>query len=66
MRDRTRGYTTDLPRIGMQFLANLRHCAGFTCQTESGTLYGFRLADGYDMIINDVKRIIRTDPTRAG
>ncbi len=73
MRDRTRSYTTDLPRIGLQFLAYIRSKLAaavpgtqLSCQTESGTLYIFRQADGYAMTINDVTRAIRTTTTEAG
>ena len=54
MRDRTRSYTTDLPRIGLPFLANMRSRLAdaepgtqLYTQTESGTLYAFRQADSY-------------------
>ncbi|MGP2427639.1 hypothetical protein V1954_20665 [Yersinia sp. 2538 StPb PI] len=73
MRDRTRSYTTDLPRIGLPFLANMRLSLADTapgtqisCQTESGTLYSFRQADGYAMTINGVTRAIRITTTQAG
>ncbi|ELW7388866.1 hypothetical protein AB8939_17020 [Yersinia enterocolitica] len=73
MRDRTRSYTTDLPRIGLPFLANMRRSLADTapgtqisCQTESGTLYSFRQADGYAMTINGVTRAIRITTTQAG
>lgn len=73
MRDRTRSYTTDLPRIGLPFLANMRSRlvdaepgTQFYTQTESGTLYTFRQADSYAMTINGVTRAIRTTTTQAG
>lgn len=73
MRDRTRTYTTDLPRIGLPFLANIRralaeasHGTEVSCQTESGTLRASRMADGYTMTINGVRRAIRIDTTQAG
>lgn len=73
MRGRTRSYTTDLPRIGLPFLANIRRSLADTapgtqisCQTESGTLYSFRQADGYTMTINGVTRAIRITTTQAG
>ena len=73
MRDRTRSYTTDLPRIGLKFLAHIRsNLVGavpgtqLSCQTECGTLYIFRQADGYAMTINDVTRAIRITTTQAG
>lgn len=73
MRDRTRNYTTDLPRIGLPFLRNIRralenavHGAEVASQTESGTLHTFRQADGYAMTINGVTRAVRVDTTSAG
>lgn len=73
MRDRTRAYTTDLPRIGLQFLGHMRKSLAdaepgtqFYTHTESGTLYTFRQADGYAMTINGVTRAIRTTTTQAG
>ncbi len=73
MRDRTRSYTTDLPRIGLPFLANMRSRLAdaepgtqLYTQTESGTLYAFRQADSYAMTINGVTRAIRTTTTKAG
>ncbi len=73
MRDRTRSYTTDLPRIGLPFLAHMRSRLAdaepgtqLYTQTESGTLYTFRQADSYAMIINGVTRVIRTTTTQAG
>jgi hypothetical protein len=61
VRDRTRSYTTDLPRIGLPFLANMRSRLAdaepgtqLYTQTESGTLYTFRQADSYAMTINGV------------
>ena len=73
MRDRTRSYTTDLPRIGLPFLANMRSRLAdaepgtqLYTQTESGTLYAFRQADSYAMTINGVTRAIRTTTTQAG
>ncbi|CAM8484855.1 hypothetical protein CIFRMM043B_22635 [Citrobacter freundii] len=73
MRDRTRSYTTDLPRIGLKFLAHIRSNlvdavpgTQLSCQTECGTLYIFRQADGYAMTINGVTRTIRTTTTQAG
>ena len=73
MRDRTRSYTTDLPRIGLPFLANMRSRLAdaepgtqLYTQTESGTLYTFRQADSYAMTINGVTRAIRTTTTQAG
>lgn len=73
MRDRTRSYTTDLPRIGLPFLANMRRRltdaepgTQLYTQTESGTLYTFRQADSYAMTINGVTRAIRTTTTQAG
>lgn len=73
MRDRTRSYTTDLPRIGLPFLANMRSRLAdaepgtqLYTQTESGTLYTFRQADSYAMTINGVTRAIRTTTTKAG
>lgn len=73
MRDRTRNYTSDLPRINLRFLADIgRGLVGakpdtqLHCQTESGTLYIMRQADGYAMTINGVTRVVRTDTTRAG
>ncbi len=63
MRDRTRSYTTDLPRIGLPFLAHMRSRLAdaelgtqLYTQTESGTLYTFRQADSYAMTINGVTR----------
>lgn len=73
MRDRTRSYTTDLPRIGLPFLVHMRRKlvdaepeTQLYTQTESGTLYIFRQADGYAMTINGVTRAIQTDTTMAG
>lgn len=73
MRDRTRSYTTDLPRIGLKFLAHIRSNlvdavpgTQLSCQTECGTLYIFRQADGYAMTINGVTRAIRITTTQAG
>ncbi len=73
MRDKTRSYTTDLPRIGLPFLANIRRNLAdtppgmqLTCQTESGILYTFRQADSYAMTINNVTRAIRITTTQAG
>ncbi|HDG9184886.1 TPA: hypothetical protein PBW37_004366 [Citrobacter freundii] len=73
MRDRTRSYTTDLPRIGLPFLANMRRRltdaepgTQLYTQTESGTLYTFRQADSYAMTINGVTQAIRTTTTQAG
>ncbi|MBC3625857.1 MULTISPECIES: hypothetical protein [Klebsiella] len=73
MRNRTRSYTTDLPRIGLPFLAHMRSRLAdaepgtqLYTQTESGTLHIFRQADGYAMTINGVTRTIRTTTTQAG
>lgn len=73
MRDRTRTYTTDLPRIGLKFLAHIRSNlvdaalgTQLYSQTESGALYTSRQADGYAMTINGVTRAIRITTTRAG
>ena len=73
MRDRTRSYTTDLPRIGLPFLSHMRSRLAdaepgtkLYTQTESGTLYTFRQADSYAMTINGVTRAIRTTTTQAG
>ncbi|HGO5654178.1 hypothetical protein QP231_03270 [Klebsiella pneumoniae] len=73
MRNRTRSYTTDLPRIGLPFLAHMRSRLAdaepgtqLHTQTESGTLHIFRQADGYAMTINGVTRTIRTTTTQAG
>lgn len=73
MRNRTRSYTTDLPRIGLPFLANMRSRLAdaepgtqLYTQTESGTLYAFRQADSYAMTINGVTWAIRTTTTKAG
>lgn len=73
MRYSTRHYTTDLPRIGLQFLNNVRRMlvdsspgTQITCQTESGMLYTLRQADGYVMTINGVTRAIRITTTQAG
>ncbi|EJR0238841.1 MULTISPECIES: hypothetical protein [Enterobacter cloacae complex] len=73
MRDRTRSYTTDLPRIGLPFLTHMRSrladaepATQIYTQTESGTLYTFRQADSYAMTINGVTRVIRTTTTQAG
>ncbi|MCX9070645.1 hypothetical protein [Citrobacter portucalensis] len=73
MRDRTRSYTEDLPRIGLPFLANMRRNLANAApgtqlytQTESGTLYTFRQADGYAGTINGVTRAIRITTTQAG
>lgn len=73
MRNRTRSYTTDLPRISLKFLAHIRSSlvdavpgTQLSCQTECGTLHIFRQADGYAMTINGVTRTIRTTTTRAG
>ena len=73
MRGRTRSYTTDLPRIGLPFLAHMRSRLAdaepgtqLYTQTESGTLYTFRQADSYAMTINGVTRAIRTTTTQAG
>lgn len=72
MRDRTRSYTTDLPRIGLPFLANMRSRLAdaepgtqLYTQTESGTLYTSRQADSYAMTINGVTRAIRTTTTQG-
>lgn len=73
MRDRTRNHTTDLPRVGLPFLANIRRIlvntspgTQLSCQTESGTLHTMRQPDGYVMTINGVTRIIRISLTDAG
>lgn len=73
MRDRTRTYTSELPRIGLQYLASIRRGlvdaqpgTQLYCHTEIGTLYTFRLADSYAMTINGVTRPIRTTTTQAG
>jgi hypothetical protein len=72
VRDRTRSYTTDLPRIGLPFLANMRRLADaepgtqLYTQTESGTLYTFRQADSYAMTINGVTRAIEPRPHKPG
>lgn len=73
MRDRTRSYTTDLPRIGLPFLAHMRSRLAdaepgtqLYTQTENGMLYTFRQADSYAMTINGVTRAIRTTTTQAG
>lgn len=73
MRYRTRAYTTELPRIGLPFLGNMRRALAnanegteVICQTESGTLHTFRHADRYAMTINGVTRAIRIDTTSAG
>lgn len=73
MRDRTRTYTGDLPRIGLQFLVNTRRGlvdaqpgTQLYCHTEIGTLYISRQADSYAMTINGVMRSIRTTTTQAG
>lgn len=73
MRDRTRSYTTDLPRIGLPFLANIRSGLAdaepgtqFCTHTESGTLYTFLLASSYGMTINGVTWAVRTTTTKAG
>ncbi|HGS6533647.1 TPA: hypothetical protein ACMEJZ_005502, partial [Klebsiella pneumoniae] len=70
MRNRTRSYTTDLPRISLKFLAHIRSNlvdavpgTQLSCQTECGTLHIFRQADGYAMTINGVTRTIRTTTT---
>ncbi|NUD79474.1 hypothetical protein HUC42_06020 [Escherichia coli] len=73
MRDRTRNYTQNMPRINLRFLADIRSRlvdvqpgTELYCQTESGTLYTFRQADSYAMTINGVTRAIRTTTTQAG
>ena len=73
MRDRTRSYTTDLPRIGLPFLVNMRRRLTelspgmqISCTTESGVLYTSRHADGYAMTINGITWLIRTTITQAG
>lgn len=73
MRDRTRTYTGDMPRIGLQFLVNIRRglvdaqpATQLYCHTEIGTLYTVRQADSYAMTINGVTRSIRTTTTQAG
>ena len=73
MRDRTRSYTTDLPRIGLPFLVNMRRRLSerspgmqISCTTESGVLYTSRHADGYAMTINGITWLIRTTITQAG
>lgn len=73
MRDRTRSYTTDLPRIGLQFLADMRRSLAVAtpdvqlgCRTEAGTLYTTRRGDDYLMTINGITRTIRLTTTRAG
>lgn len=73
MRDQTRSYTTDLPRINLQFLTHLRdklsNAAPNTqvyCDTESGRLYLSRYSDGYSATINGVTRKIGITATRAG
>ncbi|HDT1810444.1 MULTISPECIES: hypothetical protein [Klebsiella/Raoultella group] len=72
MRGRTRSYTTDLPCIGLPFLADMRRTLAdadpgtqLYTQTECGTLYIFRQADSYAMTINGVTRAIRTTITQA-
>lgn len=73
MRDRTRSYTQDMPRINLRFLADMRSRLADAApgtqlytQTESGILYTFRQADGYAATINGVTRAIRTTTTQAG
>lgn len=73
MRGRTRSYTTDLPRIGLPFLANMRSRLAdaepdtqIYTQTESGMLYIFRQAESYAMKINGVTRAMRITTTQAG
>lgn len=73
MRDRTRSYTTDLPRIGLPFLADVRRRledAGqrqfIHCQTASGLLVISRQADSYTASINNHSVALRTDTTQAG
>lgn len=58
VRDRTRSYTTDLPRIGLPFLTNMRSRLAdaeqgtqLYTQTESGTSYTFRQADSYAIAV---------------
>ncbi|WP_410750442.1 hypothetical protein [Citrobacter sp. U14242] len=73
MRNRTRHHITDLPSIGLPFLANIRRMlvgaspeAQLSCQTVSGTLWTTQQADGYAMTINGVTRLIRISLTDAG
>ncbi|MEI7065126.1 hypothetical protein WCU84_15865 [Dickeya chrysanthemi] len=73
MRDQTRSYTTDLPRINLQFLTHLRDKLGNAtpntqvyCDTESGRLYLSQFADGYSATINGVTRRIGITATRVG
>ncbi|WJM87074.1 hypothetical protein QUF31_08310 [Dickeya chrysanthemi] len=72
MRDQTRSYTTDLPRINLQFLTHLRHKlsnaapnAQVYCDTESGRLYLSRYSDDYSATINGVTRRIGITATRV-
>lgn len=73
MRELTRVYTSALPRINLQFLANLHRKLTDSsqetpvyCDTESGRLYLSRESDGYSATINGVTRIIGVDTTLAG
>ncbi|HBE9153270.1 TPA: hypothetical protein KNG91_003004 [Serratia fonticola] len=73
MKDRTRSYTTDLPRIGLPFLANMRrdltnasdgHAIYTT--TESGTLWITKNGNGYTATINGHSFRLSLTTTQAG
>jgi hypothetical protein len=73
VKDRTRSYTTDLPRIGPPFLANMRRdLAGVPdghttyATTESGTLWITRNGNGYTATINGHSFRLSLTTTQAG
>lgn len=73
MREQTRVYTSALPRINLQFLADMQRKlvdsspkTQVFCDTESGRVYFSLVSGGYSATINGVMRVIGITITRAG
>ena len=73
MREQTRVYTSALPRINLQFLADMQRKlvdsspkTQIFCDTESGRVYFSLVSGGYSATINGVTRVIGITITRAG
>lgn len=68
MREQTRVYTSALPRINLQFLADMQRKlvdssqkTQIFCDTESGRVYFSMVSGGYSATINGVTRVIGID-----
>ncbi|HGW8486303.1 TPA: hypothetical protein ACNRP6_004507, partial [Klebsiella pneumoniae] len=73
MREQTRVYTSALPRINLQFLADMQRKlvdsspkTQIFCDTKSGRVCFSLVPGGYSATINGVTRVIGITITRAG